>query len=310
METRQVKHIDPDTLEYRPREHHDPVPPPTAEELLQTAINVTCPWCSIDTPVRLITDPESQDGFSQKHFSATCALSGCGLQLDHEVLKVGKFLTDLRDIVTGKLEYLPGMRLRPSDGLEDGERSLLFSQLIAKLFIDEFDTDMKLYPKRKDGKGPLRPDRNAVVTDWRAYNKYIQPYYRDELFIENHLYPRMPTVKQIMQRQPVGPNDLASPNQMRYYHDKVNKALEDGRFKTWIAGFRLKGDELPRRLGKMWSAYQTNGIASLNLAEASKRQSGFIAKMKDMGWLERNRFEGEGKAFLLQKSAARYRESA
>lgn len=305
----QYKCIDPHTLEYRPIPRLPPIRAPAAQELYTSLVDVTCPWCSTETPVRLLTDPSMQDGFSQGEFTAKCAQSGCDLELNHETLKVGKFVKDLRDVVTGKLEYLPGMRLRPSDGLEDGQRPRLFSQLIAKIFIDEFDTDMRLYPKRKDGKGPTRPEKTAVLSSFFGYNKHVEPFMKEELACVAYLYPRTPSIKEIMLAQVVGPESVGTPYDMRFYHDKLNKTLETGQFRTWVAGFRLIGDELPRRLGKMWSAYQTSGMAGLNLAEASKRQSGFIGKMKDMGWLASDKFEGDGKAFLLQKSAARYRES-
>jgi hypothetical protein len=265
------------------------------------------------TPARLLTDPLVQDGFCQKEFAIKC--TGCKEELDHEILKVGKFLKDIRDVVTGKLQYLPGMHLRPSTGIEDDERPKLFSQLVAKVFIKEFDREMKLYPVRKEGpwtagRSPVRPERDAVITSFGAFNKNVQPYHTWELEHEDRNFPGMfPPIKRIMEDQPVGPNDLYTPREMKFYHDKLNQALEDGRFKTWVAGFRLIGDELPRRMGKMWSAYQNSGMASLNLAEACERQAGFIAKMKGMGWLETGRFEGEGKAFLLQRSAARYRKS-
>jgi hypothetical protein len=274
---------------------------------------VTCPWCSTATPARLLTDPLMQDGFCQKEFAIKC--TGCKEELDHEVLKVGKFLKDIRDVVTGKLQYLPGMHLRPSTGIEDDERPKLFSQLVAKVFIKEFDREMKLYPVRKEGpwtagRSPVRPERDAVITSFGAFNKNVQPYHTWELEHEDLNFPGMfPPIKRIMEDQPVGPNDAYTPREMKFYHDKLNQALDDGRFKTWVAGFRLVGDELPRRMGKMWSAYQNAGMASLNLAEACERQAGFIGKMKGMGWLETGRFEGEGKAFLLQRSAARYRKS-
>ena len=238
-----------------------------------------------------------------------CPEPECRAEADHELLKVVKFIKDLRRIVKGEMETLPGMLLRPSNGLEDVTRPRLFSQLVARMFIDSFDRDVRLFPVRVNGK--MDPDRTkmSVYKNFYGYHKSVEPYTQDELHREASYGHGIPSVKRIIDAQ--APDytmfTVTAPTQMKYYHDTLKAAIDDGRFKTWVAGFRVVGDEAPRRFGKMWSAYTSAGLASLDLGEATARQSGFIGKMKEMGWLERGKFDGTERLFLLQKSVARYR---
>jgi hypothetical protein len=279
-------------------------------------IPLQCPLCQNTLAVPLLTD--SQTGYAQKGFQTRCPQ--CSTHLTRDLLRVVKFLKACADVTTGEREVLPGMGSRPSLGTDpdtaDRERGRLFSQAIARMFVPSFDPELKVYPVQKSGKPSELRSREAVIRNLGGFKREVQPFSPSELAqgegfrLKSGNYLTAPNVQALLayHQTESEKGSLGPATSLIYYQEVIQAAITDKRFRTWIAEFKTT-DEFDRRLGKMWSAFRHEGMASLNLAEASKRQAGFVEKMREMGWLERGRFDGEGKSFLLQKSAARYRES-
>lgn len=277
-------------------------------------MDVSCPGCSKTVNVPLVKEPPSLDGYSQKDFKAACRNTRCRTVFDHDLIRVGKFLRDILQVSKGERLCLPGMQMRPSTGLLDDQRPRLFSQLIARTFIAQFDPNMELFPRMNNGRRFPRRTRYTVLNLARA-QRFVTPFKQEEL-INNKIYWRQaPSIKELVQHQSARGSPFkstASPLRMKFYQATVQATIDAKLFGSWIGGFRQIGDETDRRLGRMWSAYTSNEPASLILSEAVLRQAGFQEKLKEMGWLDRGKFDatlnGGGGAFLLQKSVARYRE--
>lgn len=89
--------------------------------------------------------------------------------------------------------------------------------------------------------------------------------------------------------------------------EKLDTMLEDGSLERTTPHVSFKFSNIPLRFGRMYAAYEHDGMASLALGPAVMRQANFIGQMSAMGWLKPGVWEGGVEAvFLLQKTAARY----
>ncbi len=217
--------------------------------------------------------------------------------LTHDALRVSKFALDLARVFMQEMEWLPGIGMNPLNGnlgnpSDQNDAGRFVSSAIAGVFANASGElpldDMIKYPNEKkaamDRAGPgLTQKTNDLTT--RIVN--------------------LPSIQQLAKQ--IGTDCLWSMDVMQAMLDTAGKK---GMFRGFPGGRRRMVLEFTgRRINRMYSAYSHSSMASLALGPAVMRQATFVAKMKDLGWLEPGRWDvGQGKSiFLLQRSAARYR---
>lgn len=286
----QCRRIDPTTLEYT-RPQGTLLPPPYPVIPNSTRIPITCPSCFTVNLVYLICDPTLRDttittkfGFAQKEFKHGCTT--CHLELTHESLRAGKFALHVAKVLRGEMDWLPGIGMNPTNGqlsdpTDKKDPGTFVSLAIAGVYSD--NAQRKGHPI---GTSRIHFPRNKL----------------GKINNEDANLPTHQLARQIGNSCSWSMNDMQS---------MLETAGRNGLFKGFRGGPRMMAvDNIGRRMNRMHTAYAHSSMASLALGPAAMRQATFVAKMKDLGWLEPGRWDGgSGKSiFLLQRSAARYRE--
>jgi hypothetical protein len=192
---------------------------------------------------------------------------------------------DVARVSTGEMGFLPGFGLDPSTGEMDVEFAEAASMEVVNAFVGVEDH-------------PILREAEIV-----------------RLFVgsDHPVLGRQSTSNLLA-------TDIAL-STLQWKMENVEKILvaagrsRQGLFRSLPGGRRAAQIKLlGRRIARMYVAYSHSGPASLALGQAVQRQATFVARIKELGWLEPGRWDGgvdgQGKGvFLLQRSAARYRES-
>ncbi|KIK65181.1 hypothetical protein GYMLUDRAFT_56605 [Collybiopsis luxurians FD-317 M1] len=236
---------------------------------VDTTITIQCPNCPNQVEVPLFRTSATPNGFCGPSFIHTC--SGCGFKIDHDALKMAKFLRDIVSVSSGRTEVLAGMAYDQSTGLEYSHAMSLSNVLVYGVEKVALENSKKwIHPHTKNYDASWKVSQLGHVFKWDLNN---------------------------MKR--------------RVFEEAREKENYGGIFDDSSVTDAAAKKIVSVALNRLQQAYSYSGIASLDLGQAAMRQAGFISKVHQIGWLKMQRWEGKSRTrfYPLQKAAERYRMS-